>query len=46
MSVAKIFIVDYESQADRKVYFVDYDSQEQKRGAHQSWRVGTVRISG
>ena len=26
---AKIFIVKYESQADRKVYFVDYASREQ-----------------
>ena len=27
-SKARIFIVQYESQADRKVYFVDYASQE------------------
>ena len=25
---AKVFVVKYESQADRKVYFVDYASQE------------------
>ena len=26
---AKVFIVNYESRADRKVYFVDYASQEE-----------------
>ena len=25
---AKVFIVNYESQADYKVYFVDYESQQ------------------
>lgn len=27
-SKAKVFIVNYESQADHKVFFVDYESQQ------------------
>ena len=28
MANAKVYIVDYESQADYKVYFVDYENQQ------------------
>jgi hypothetical protein len=30
-SKAKVFIVNYESQADHKVYFVDYENQQKNQ---------------
>ncbi len=30
-SKARVFIVQYEGQADHKVFFVDYDSQEKNQ---------------
>ncbi|MCC7278518.1 MAG: hypothetical protein IT487_09400 [Chromatiaceae bacterium] len=31
-SKVKVYIVNYETQADHNVYFVDYDSQQENEG--------------